>query len=225
MAKNRKAATKMAVDHLRLIDPSNINAQLLEEMLGKLSDAEFSTWIEALRAKKDYVPIVNPNGGKVQVSIENNLKIAEKFGVKFYQRIKMVDPSTGVPFLTPKEYLVIHLPVRRQIEALENKISLPDDNRHVDDLTDQPTGPSKGSALSFPELLVLHSQGHRVGILELIKVRGGDLKAMNEVHRQILTTGNGRVESVLDKGTKPKAIVSLSIFMKGMHYGNNFNAS
>ena len=225
MAKNRKAATKIAVDHLNLIDPSGINSKLLEEMLGKLSDAEFSAWIETLRAKKDYVPIVNPNGGKVQVSIENNLKIAEKFGVKFFQRIKMVDPSTGVSFLTPKEYLVVHLPVRRQIEALENKISLPDDNRHVDDLTDQPTGPSKGSALSFPELLVLHSQGHRVGILELIKVRGGDLKAMNEVHRQILTSGNGRVESVLDKGTKPKAIVSLSIFMKGMHYGNNFNAT
>lgn len=225
MAKNVKACTKMILDHLMLIDPSGINANMMKEMLGKLSTKQFDEWVQRLRDKKDFVPVVIPNGGKVQVSTENNLKIASKFGVKFFQRIKYVDTSTGVTFITPKEYLIMHLPVRRQIEALENKISLPDDNRHIDDLTDQPTGPSKGSALSFPELLVLHSQGHQIGILELIKVRGGDLKAMNEVHRQILTSGNGRVDSVLGKGTKPTAINTLAIFLKGMHYGNNFATS
>lgn len=222
MAKNRTKATNLILEKIQLIDPSGTNQRLLKEMLGKLSNKEFDDWIERIRTRKDYIPIVMPNMSDSKISTVNNIKISKHFGVKFFQRIKYVDPSTGVTFLTPNEYLVVWLPVRIQIEALANKISIPDDNRHIDDLTDQPTGVSKGSALSFPELLVLHSQGHRTGILELIKVRGGDLKAMNEVHRQILTTGSGTVESVLNQGTKPTAVKTLATLMKGMHYGNNF---
>lgn len=222
MAKNRKKATELVLEKIQLIDPSGTNQKLLSEMLSNLSAKQFDDWIERLRKKQDYVPLVMPNMSDSKVSTVNNIKVSKHFDIQFFQRIKYVDPSTGVTFLTPNKYLVVDLPVRIQIEALANKISIPDDNRHIDDLTDQPTGVSKGSALSFPELLVLHSQGHRIGILELIKVRGGDLKAMNEVHRQILSTGNGRVESVLGKGTIPTAIKTLSILMKGMHYGNNF---
>ena len=49
------------------------------------------------------------------------------------------DENTDTYFLTKKKYL-IDLPLRRQIQILKKKMSIAVDNKHVDELTGQPSG-------------------------------------------------------------------------------------
>lgn len=222
MARNRKMAEEEALRWVSDIDKSGKSTAALKELFAGMNDAQFSDWIEALENGKDYVPVTIPNLTKHGVTIDNNFKVAEKLGVQFFHQIDLTDPVTGITYRSPQKYLVIHLPVRRQIQTLQNKISIPEDNKHVDDLTDQPTGVSKGSALSFPEILVLYSQGLNSAVEEMIKLRGGDLKAMNFADRMIHESGGVSLQQVESLGTRVKATETLSVLMKGAHLDNNF---
>ncbi|WP_201285368.1 hypothetical protein, partial [Klebsiella pneumoniae] len=86
-------------------------------------------------------------------------------------------------------YLVIDVPLRRQVQLLQSKATIPENNKHIDDLSGQSTGPSKGSKISFPELQVLFAQGLDSTITELIQFRGGDAKAFNAMNRAIIENG------------------------------------
>jgi hypothetical protein len=222
MARNRKAFTESAIADLALIDRSGANSAIMKEQLDALTDAEFHAYVEECRAGKNYLSIIMDNLNNSKINVENNLAIASKFGIEFFQRIWTTDAATGLTYLTNQKYLVCHLPVRRQIQTLENKISIPSDNQHIDELTDQPRDDSKGAAVSFPELLVLYAQGHSSSIQELMKVRGGDLTAMNNVDKQIHETGGATLASVMAAGTVVKSTQTFSTLLKGMHYDNNY---
>mgnify|MGYP000994375955 FL=1 len=112
--------------------------------------------------------------------------------------------------------------MRRQIQTLVNKISIPEDNKHVDEMTDQPTGVSKGSSISFPEILVMYAAGHEKAIEEMIKVRGGDLKALQIMEKSIHETGGASLQVIGKAGTRVKSTETLAILMKGAHLDNNF---
>ena len=58
---------------------------------------------------------------------------------------------------------------------------------------------------------------------ELIKLRGGDEVAFNEMNRQILETGEADIESIKALGSKVKSTETLSAILTGMHLRNNLN--
>lgn len=225
MAGNRKAATQEILKWVSEIDPSGDNTKLLTEMFSKMSDADFEAYITAIETGQDFVSLVYTNLSKSAITTDNNLKVAEKMGHNFFQRLWVTDEVTGLTYLTPERYLTGHGPTRRQIQTLENKISIPDDNKHIDDMTDQPTGASKGSSVSQPETLALVAQGCVRGIEELIKFRGGDLKAMNAMNRSFIETGGASMDRLGQGGTVVKATRTLSILLKGMHIDNNFTGT
>lgn len=222
MAGNRKAAQALILNGLKDIDPSGVNVKIMTDFFSKMDDNDFDRYMTAIEEKKDYIPVVMENLNGVRITTRNNLEVAKKWGHEFFQRIWVSDPVTGHVYLTGPKYLVIHLPVRRQIQTLLNKISTPEDNKHIDEMTDQPTGVSKGSSMSFPEILVLYSQGFDKAILEMIKYRGGDIKLMNEMDKRIRDTGGVRMESLKGVGGRVKSTTTLSALLKGMHLDNNF---
>jgi hypothetical protein len=222
MSGNRKAAEKIILEAMTLIDPSGDNTALMIGFFKTMTDKAFDLYMQAIENGTDYVSVVAPNLTQSKITTDNNLKVAKKLGVELFQRLWLTDNATGVEYLTNQKYLVVKLPVRRQIQTLENKMSIPEDNKHVDDLTDQPTGVSKGSSISFPELLVMYSQGNSRGIEELIKFRGGDIKAMQAMDKQIHESGGASLDSLGRLGTKVKSTQTLSVMMKGMHLDNNF---
>jgi hypothetical protein len=117
--------------------------------------------------------------------------------------------------------MVLDIPVRRQVQMLTKKMSVPKDNLHIDEMTNQPMDESKGAGISFPELLALYSQGLDSSILEMIKLRGGDEKAYGAMERQIAEQGEVNIEPILEAGTRVKSTETLSVFLKAMHYDNN----
>jgi len=216
---NRKAAMEV----LKLIDefiPGSPNYAIQKERLEALNDKEFEAFMKKLQSGEECIPFYQPNMQKDKITVDRNLKLAKKLNHDFFERIWLTDETTGVTMLTPEKYMVIDLPIRRQQQLLIKKISIPQDNMHVDDLTGQPTGASKGSKLSFPELQVLYAMGLEESIEEMMKFRGGDEKAFRKLRQDIIETGEGNQESLRKMGTKVKATETLSTLLKAMHIDN-----
>lgn len=216
---NRKAAMEV-LKHLDRFIPGSPNYEVMRQRLDALTDAEFDAYMEKLGSGEEILPLYEPNFSENKITIERNFEIAKELGHEFFQRLWMTDPTTGQVFLTPERYLVIDLPIRRQQQMLIKKISVPEDNMHVDDLTGQPSGPSKGSKVSFPELQVLFAQGLDQSIEELIKFRGGDNKAYRAMYRDIVQTGAAKQEPIRKAGTRVRSTETLSILLKAMHLSN-----
>jgi hypothetical protein len=217
---NRKAATDELIRLLNLMLPDSPNNELYRTQLERLSNEEFEIYMSKLESGEEIVSIISPNLTEQKLTVENNLKVAKELGHEFFQQLWLTDPTTQRVYLTPQKYLVIDLPVRRQQQLLVKKIAIPQHNRSSDDLTGQPTGDSRGSSLSFPELQVLYAQSLNRTTEELIKFRGGDLKAMRMMTQQLIETGAANQDSIKRTPTKVKSTETLSTFLKGMHLEN-----
>lgn len=218
---NRKAATAELVKWLNEMVPGSETVKDTEKVLNGLTDAQFDDYMQKLETGDEIVSLAVPNLGKDKLDIGRLLKVGEKLGHQFFEQLWLTDAKTGVTYLTPEKYLVVDLPLRRQQQMLSKKISIPTDNRHVDELTGQVTNDSKGASLSLPELQILRSQGLDRPILEMIKVRGGDEKANRAITRQIVENGSASIDSVLGGGTRVKSTETLATLLRGMHLSTN----
>ncbi len=222
MKKDRKAATKRLVELIDKLIPGSPNTERYRTRLSELSDKEFDAFMVKLQSGELVPDFIVPNLGKWRLSIERNFDIATELNHNFFQRLEITDQVTGTLYVTPIEYLILKLFLRRQQQLLIKKSSIPDDNAHVDVLTAQPTGISKSSRLSFPELNILNAKELENTIVELIKYRGGDTKGFNAMNRMIAQTGHASLDQLDKLGTSVKARETLSAFLKaGMHLENN----
>lgn len=215
--KNRAAATKVAASMMAELFPGSGNDTLIQADLEKLSDEEFDQLIQRLRQRKPTIAAVLPNGIGQVVTTEHLKKIAKRWGVNYWQYIEMQDPDTGKVFTTPLRYMVIREVTPRLQQMIEDKQSIPDDNTHVDDLTGQVTGPSKGARISFQELNNLVSRGMTTLPLELISVRGGDEEANRKLESDIMLTGSGTVESAKENGSGVTSTKNFATLLRTAH--------
>lgn len=218
---NRQGAEALILDTIGEMDNGGPNRGIWEQRFSGMSDDDFSVFMDEIESGKQTLHMFVPNQAKHRLDIDRNVRIAKKLGHEFFEQLWLTDPKTGQVMLTPKKYMVIDLPIRRQDQTLEKKISIPDDNRIVDDLTGQPTGASKGSAISFPEFQILYSKNLENSIEELIKVRGGDELKFREHNRLIMQTGEGSLATLRLTPSKVKSTQSLGIILQSMHLGNN----
>lgn len=224
MSGNRKAAEAELLSCIEQILPGSENSRIYKDIFKVMTDADFDQWINDLESGARHLALIAPEFKEPSLSVERNLNVAEKWGHKFYERIWM-DPQNGSPvYLSNDPYLVIDLPVRRQAQFLIKKISIPEDNRSIDTFTGQPTGKSKGSKISWPELQILAALGgFDETIAEFFKFRGGDLQGFNAMNDMIANTGGVSLNAVGSLGTKVKAVQSLSTLLSSMHLENNLD--
>lgn len=222
MAKNRKAAEAVILKWIARIDPSGTNAKMYkEEIFPSLSNEDFDKWMKEIEAGRDFLFVNIPNLTNKKVTVENNLKVAKEMGVQLFQSITQTDPVTGKRFTGIRKYLILHLPVRRQIQMITNKMSIQDADVKYDDLSGQVSSSNKGSSMSFPETLVLYSQGLDKTLEEFLKVRGGDQMAGRVVTEAVINQGEASLNLVENMGTRTKSSITLSTYMKAMHLQNN----
>lgn len=221
MNKNRTAAEAEVYRCLEDILPGSENPKIYADIFRVMSDEDFDKWINQLISGETALAIIAPDKTGPQLSVERNLDIGEKWGHEFYERVWM-DPQNGAPaFLSNDKYLVVDFPLKRQAQFLVKKISIPEDNRSIDNLTGQPTGKSKGSKISWPEAQIMAALGGFDNtIVEFIKYRGGDLQGFNAMNHSIHTTGGVSLSSISTLGTKVKSVQSLSTLLTSMHLSN-----
>ena len=220
---NRKKVEAFILDKIAKLIPGDAhNVAKYKSYFASMDDAAFETYMKRLQDKTAILSVEVPNLSETKISIDNNFELADELKHKFLQRLWLTDPADGTVYLTPIPYLVIDLPLRRQQQMLTEKRSIPDNNRHVDELTGQPTGDSHSSSLTFPELQNLYAHELPFTAIELIKFRGGDTTAFQRMNRAILETGGADQDAIQALGkTRPKSTETLSVLMTAAHIANN----
>lgn len=219
---NRKKAEQEAAKFIDMFLPGTENKQLLLDAMKRMDDAQFEQWISELEAGTTYVTLYAPNLAEVTLDIRRNYQIAEALGFELFQQLKLTDQSTGQVYLTPNKHLIGMLPVRRQVQMLAKKRSIPGSNHVVDERSGQASGDSKGSRLSGPEIQVNISKGLKTAVLELVKFRGGDAEAYNQMNRQIMETGEASLSSIMaESPSNVKSNKTLSVYLSSMMLRNN----
>lgn len=222
MAGNRKAAEKVILQGLALCDKTKDNVKNYAQYFASMNDAEFDAYIDRLEKGEEFIYLKVPNFQGKDLTFEEILEVGDKLGYKFFERVWVTDRATGITTLSPHEYMIIIMPLRRQSQSLMGKMSTAEDNSHIDTLTDQPTGESKTSSLSFVETQVVSNQGIRSPLEELLRARGGNLKALARFEQQFLEHGTGSLNAPGMEQGKVKAVQTTSIYLKAMHLDNNF---
>lgn len=223
MAGNRKAAEKVLMQDMALYDKTGENVKNYAQYLAAQNDAQFDALINRYESGEEFIQMKVPNFKGKDLTFEEILAIGDKVGYKFFERIWITDRATGITMLSPHEYMVIVSPLRRQSQSLMGKMSTAEDNSHIDTLTDQPTGESKTSSLSFVETQVVSNQGIKKPLEELLRVRGGNLKALARFEQQFLEQGSGSLDAPGMEVGKVKAIQTSAIYLRAMHLDNNFD--
>ena len=216
-------AIRLIVHRVALIETTKGKPQALalKERLEAMSMDELTTWFLDIANKRTYVPFSAPNFSSDNLDIENNFKIAKDFGVDFFENIVLKDRSSDVTYCTNEKYMVIDIPVRRQVQTSESSISVPGTKVTTDDLTNQPVGDANKARITTPEISGLAARDMKATLHEFLSVRGGNLKAMNTLDRDIIESGHGSLEAVLADGSRAKITDSLSTILTSMHIENN----
>lgn len=219
MTPQRKQTQEYIISFISDIAPGGENKTIYENLFAGMSDKQFDDFMVAIDKDENRLALIIPNFGKTGVTTKNNFKIAEKMGHEFFQRIWISpDPGSDEPvYLTPVKYLVVDLPLRRQAQLLVKKISIPEDNKTVDDFTGQPTGRSKGSRISFPETNVMAAMGLDKSLTEWLKYRGGDTKGFNAMNNAINKTGGVSLKSIEHLAGGVESTKTFKTYLTGMH--------
>lgn len=208
---------------MKKLDPSGANAKYWNDIFDKLDDKGFVRLMEGMINKTNPLYGVLPNFSNTKITVKNNIALCKELGYDLYTRVWAIDPITGQEFLTPRKYLIYPVPVSRQIQLLDDKISVPKNNKKINPMTGQATGDSRSARCTGPEMSILNSKGYKSTIHEMMKFRGGDNESMRLMDNTIIKEGAVHMNAVpgaVDR--QPKSVRTLSILLTGMCFANNF---
>lgn len=188
MATNRKGAEEFIIKFMTDLDPSFRNRDIWKDIFKKMSDKDFGEYMSKIRAGERTLVLFAPLYKSAALTTENGLAVAEKYGIPMFESIVHTGHPSIPDHVNPIKSLLIDLNDRRQSQDWIKKVSVPADNKTVDQLTYQPTGASKGSKLSAPEIRILNAMKLPYTIEEMSRYRGGDkggFRAMNAMADQV----------------------------------------
>lgn len=221
MNKKQEEAIAWFLDMLHKLQPDNKNIKIYKEHFAKLSEENLNILRDKLISGEVVLPYYSSNLHDRDVNIQNALIVGKELNIDFFQRIWLVDHITGVKYLTPDRYLVMHTPIRRQIQHVSKGKSVAENSKFIDSFTGQAAGTSQTSRLSLPEIMTLESVGLHKCLEELLHARGGDQEGFRYLKRSTINTGKYSLKDIEALGTRPTSINTLNAFFRGMHYFSN----
>jgi hypothetical protein len=108
----------------------------------------------------------------------------------------------------------------RQAQHLEKKIRIPNNNRSIDELSGQPSGASKGSKISYPEVQILAALNLPHSLTEKLKYRGGDVRAFDAMNDAIDKQGAVSMKAIEHLAGKVESTRTFGTFLRCMHLDN-----
>lgn len=213
----------MVIKYIDKIIPGSNNKKLYEGLFKSLTDSEFKQFVKDLENNKLHLVFISPNYSDKNLSVENNLKIAKELGHDFFQKVWIGPTNTEPKYLTNIKFLVYDLPIRRTAQITMKKINIPENNNTMDLLTGQPTGASKGSKLTYPEIQILMGGGFENTLAELLKNRGGDIGSNNAMNALLIQNGSASQEVANRYATGVESTKTLNNYLKAMHIASNIN--
>ena len=201
------------------MEPSGLNSKRYRQIIGQMNDKEFDQFMNYMKEGQWQLHIVAPNM-IVNLQNEDLLKACDLIGLDLFQRVWMYDKATGRKFLTDNKYMFVKLPIRRQQQFLDEKISVPDNDRTIDGLTGQVTGDSRSCSITNPEIQILAARGLNNTLQELVNIRGGNIHGYSEFRRMLEENGEGDLD-MLDTGSRTRASVVGGKLLQSMMLDTN----
>ena len=218
MTPKRKKVQDMILETVNKIDSSGTNNEYYTKLFNSLSDSEFDAYMKRIKDGKDQLPFYTANM-KSNVTVETLLKVAKEKGIELFERIKMFDSVTKSYFLTPRKQLILQLPIRKQSQFVDHKLSVAEGDSRIDALTGQVVKPDQAGAVSQIEVQTLYARNLKNIIRELIKFRGGDVVAFSEFKRELEEQGSTSIGR--ETGSLVRSAVVLDVLFSGMHIESN----
>lgn len=217
MAGNRKAVEDFIVDNIGKLTKGNFNKDRYLNYFKSLSDKEFAAFINDLKTGDKYLTVQIPNFSESKVSVENNVKVGKSLGYSFFQKL-WIGPKDTIPaYLSPVEYLVVDLPLRRASQMLTKKISVSEHSRSIDSYSGQVAGDSKTTRISYPELQVAAAMDLDSSLIELIKYRGGDIRGGFALDSMLKKYGHANLKTLSQYASGVESTKTLKIFLNCCH--------
>lgn len=213
----RKAAEELILKFVKEVDKSGYNFQKYTELLKDMTDKDFDDYMKRMRDGEASLVIFTPIGKSTGITVENNLAIAKRYGIPMFEKLIFTGDPNVPDYKTDIEYMLLDLPIRRQSQNIVKKISVPDDNKTIDSLTFQPTGSSKGSKISYPELQVMIGMGLDHTANELIRFRGGDKGGFAAYNAMMFRHGSINLKTISAYTTGVESTKALKTFLLSMH--------
>lgn len=213
----REKTQAFILKFLQELEPTGYNVAQYKKIFAAMDDKQFRAYMTALREKRQRLVVFKPLYEAKGITLENNFAVAKKYGLQFFERLHFSGNPDEPDHTSPIEYLVLDLPYRRQSQTLVKKISVPDNNKTIDQLTYQPTGASKGSKISYPELQVLIGMGMDNCIEELIQYRAGDRGGFRAYNAMTMRYGTVSTKTLAPYKTGVQSTKTLKAYMAAMH--------
>ena len=201
------------------MEPSGLNSKRYRQIIGQMNDKEFDQFMNYMKEGKWQLHIVAPNM-IVNLQNEDLLKACDLIGLDLFQRVWMYDKATGRKFLTDNKYMFVKLPIRRQQQFLDEKISVPDNDRTIDGLTGQVTGDSRACSITNPEIQILAARGLDKTMQELVNIRGGNIHGYSEFRRMLEENGEADLD-MIDPNSRTRASVVGGKLLQSMMLDTN----
>lgn len=201
------------------MEPSGLNSKRYRRIIGQMNDKEFDQFMNYMKEGKWQLHLVAPNM-IVNLQNEDLLKACDMIGLDLFQRVWMYDRATGRKYLTDNKYMFVKLPIRRQQQFLDEKISVPDNDRTIDGLTGQVTGDSRACSITNPEIQILAARGLSKTMQELVNIRGGNIHGYSEFRRMLEENGEADLDTI-DPNSRTRASVVGSKLLQSMMLDTN----
>lgn len=215
---NRKKAEEYILKAVKDGDPSGRTSAAMKEQFAKMDDKRFHEYMMRMKEGKEFIPlIVDTEYVNNHMDTEAALDLCEKYGIEIFQRFWYRHPVTGIKALSNHKVPFIHMPVRRQIETLLNKMSTAEDNNPTDVLTGQPI--NGASAITQPESLVNLEKGLEANLIEKLKYRGGDIEGSRLFDQSLIETGKVSTTQLYEQhNTTTRVVQTADIYLTSAHY-------
>lgn len=218
MAGNRSKVEAYILKLMKAMDPSGFNVNYYKDLFAKLTDQMFDQWMKRMKSGETKLYFYAPNM-KVFPTVEQFMKAAEITGTQYFERAKIWDEATRRYYMTPHSHLVLKLPVRRLKQYLMGKISIPENDRLISNLTGQVIKPDKGSSISMTEAQTLDSKGLHKCLVEFTNIRGGNIEAYNTLRSELIESGRASFNDLTNGGIRSTEVAQA--FLTAMHLENN----
>jgi hypothetical protein len=218
MPGKRKVTEEFIVKWINELTKNTENANIYKKIFAVMTDDDFDKFITDIESGKRFLSVITPNFSSNQITVENNLKVADELGHDFFQRLWIEGNDETPSYLTPNKFMVVDLPTRRASQLLIKKISIPKHNKVIDSLTGQPTGESKGAKISYPEMQLCAAMGLDNCMIELMKYRGGDARGGAALNAMLSTHGSANIKTLSQFASGVESTNTLRTYLSCMHF-------
>ena len=213
MTDKRRKIETLITQVMKDLDPTGINAAKYQNMFVKMSDTQFSQWVQKFLAdeKSNLRLDIEEFDSKRVLQFENVEKAANRLGVKLFEYVYMPFASSDPnrPIRTKSPVLVGYLNIKRPQQLVSKKtgLALPDTNR--DEMTGVAKGESKGGTTTGLETEMLAGVDADEILSEFCGVRGDNQAEYDNMMSKISENGSVKLAdiktSIFDKPTLLKA--------------------